>query len=174
MQAKGTATARAGNAIGGGDWGMDRIVPDAILAYINGRKLRIRNPEAVRPWQYVLDALSGYLTLVEKLYAEPKKFSGAWNFGPGRGNAVSVRRLVTELSANFRGGINYSFDKGKHPHEARYLYLDCNKSNAQLGWRGKYGLKELIESTACWYDAFLSGADVREYSLMQIGEYEKE
>ena len=165
------ATARAGNVIGGGDWALDRIVPDCIKAVSKGKKIEIRNPKAIRPWQHVLEPLSGYLLLGQKLISKGAKFAQAFNFGPEK-NAV---RTVWELSS----GLVKHLGKGKiviskkdNLHEAQLLMLDINKVKKQLGWQPAWNFNKTVEKTAAWYKAFYDGKDMQSFTVSQIKEYE--
>lgn len=159
------ATARAGNVIGGGDWAADRLVPDLIRARLKGRLALVRNPQAIRPWQHVLEPLNGYLILAEKLYQTPKKFSGAWNFGPEKKDAKPVKWLASQL------GIRIRPQPGRHPREARYLRLDPAKAKKLLGWRPRWGLKKALAMIVEWTRAWVDGADPQTVCLAQIAEY---
>jgi CDP-glucose 4,6-dehydratase len=156
------ATARAGNVIGGGDFGVDRLVPDAMRAAASGSVLRVRNPDAVRPWQHVLNPLHGYLLLAER--AE----RGGWNFGPADDETRPVSWVVDRL------GVAWEPDPGDHPHEAHHLSLDSTKARTRLGWAPRWNLERGLDATAEWYAAHREGADVREVVLRQIGEYAAE
>ncbi len=165
------ASARAGNVIGGGDWAADRIIPDSMRAFNNNQNLRVRNPDAIRPWQHVLEPLSGYMTLCEKMWAQPSKFSGGWNFGP-EDESVSTVEEVTERISDLWGN-NASWDKsnGDHPHEATLLKLDTTKAEEQLGWAPKWDLDMALEKTVNWYKSYYSDENMYEMSLKQIEEY---
>ena len=164
------ATARAGNVIGGGDWATDRLVPDFIRAMLKGKKLVIRNPKAVRPWQYVLEPLHGYLLLAEKLYRHPGKYASAWNFGPDKKEAKPVEYLARKLCALW-GDASYSLDKRKHPHESGFLLLDAGKAKKELGWRPKWSLDQALERTVAWHRADQAGLEMRQVCLGQIKDY---
>lgn len=143
------ATARAGNVIGGGDWAEDRLVPDLIRAAESRQPLQVRNPGAVRPWQHVLEPLSGYLRLAQCLWSDAK-FAGAWNFGPGPAGEISVQSLVERLGMHCNAsGIGH--DDGKHPHEAAVLRLDAGKALQQLAWRPTWDIDTAVARTASWY-----------------------
>jgi CDP-glucose 4,6-dehydratase len=163
------ATARAGNVIGGGDWAVDRIVPDAMRAFAAGRPLRVRNPAAVRPWQHVLDPVLAYIGLAEMLAsAGGEGFAEGWNFGPAAASEVPVRRIVEGLAQAWGDGARWEHDGGEHPHEAAYLKLDCTKAAAQLGWRPVIGLDDALRMTVEWYRALEAGKDMRSATLDQI------
>jgi CDP-glucose 4,6-dehydratase len=167
------ASARAGNVIGGGDWAKDRLVPDVIKAYINGKPAKIRNPEAIRPWQHVLEPLSGYLTLAENLYLSPEEFSGAWNFGPNDIDAKPVRWVVNQLAEAW--GIDPAWQDDELPqlHEAHYLKLDISKARLQLGWEPKWTLGKALELTGQWYRGYSDGIDPKKMSIDQIEHYQE-
>ncbi len=162
------ATGRAGNVIGGGDFSLDRLVPDAVRAFSSGDLLRIRNPAAVRPWQHVLDPVLGYLRLAERLVQDGKGFAEAWNFGPTAASEVPVRRIVDDLVALWGAPARWEQEPGDHVHEATLLKLDCSKAAARLDWRGLVGIEEALRLTVEWYRAANDGADMRGLSLAQI------
>jgi CDP-glucose 4,6-dehydratase len=161
------ASARAGNVIGGGDWGEDRLVPDIMRAAHGGPGLRLRNPNSIRPWQHVVNPLSGYLLLAQALW-ESADFADAWNFGPPDDDARPVGRILDRLAAAWPGGIDWTVDDGPHPHEARYLKLDSSRARGRLGWRPPVGLDTALESIAEWHVALRDGADMRAVTLGQI------
>lgn len=163
------ATARAGNVIGGGDWAADRLIPDFLRACDAGRPLVIRSPLATRPWQHVLEPLSGYLILAERLWAEPAA-AGAWNFGPERADSESVEWIVRQLAVR-REGLDWRVDAGPQPHENIALTLDSSKARAFLGWRPRWPLATALDETLRWHDAWRSGADMRATSIAQIERY---
>jgi CDP-glucose 4,6-dehydratase len=174
------ASARAGNVIGGGDWAVDRLVPDIMRAWEKNETVLIRHPEAVRPWQHVLEPLSGYLTLAERLYQAGAEFAEGWNFGPGEEDARTVRYVVSELARLWReeGGKNsgkdaaqWELDSSPRPHEAHLLRLDSAKANARLGWAPRWKLDEALAETVRWYRAHLRGEALRGVSERQIEEY---
>ncbi len=167
----GVASARAGNVIGGGDWAPDRLVPDMMRAWAVGDAVVIRNSEAVRPWQHVLEPLSGYLQLAEKLYADGPEFGEGWNFGPADSDARPVRYLVTELARIWGSDARWRFDEAAHVHEAHLLKLDSSKAVARLGWAPRWSLDETLEHTAEWYRGYDRGEDMSARSLKQIEEY---
>ena len=127
----GLASARSGNVIGGGDWAKDRLVPDCIRSILKGEKIIIRNPQSIRPWQHVLEPLSGYLILAQKLYEKGTPYAEAWNFGPDDQDAKTVEWIVKEMCTKWGEDASYEIDKGKHPHEAHYLKLDCSKAKSE-------------------------------------------
>jgi len=145
------ASVRAGNVIGGGDWSENRIIPDCIRAFENEKPVTIRNPKAIRPWQFVLEPLLGYLILGVRMNESPKKYSVAWNFGPESSNNVNVGALVKKLIDVYEKGEYRDGSKGNAPHEARFLALDINKSKYELGWFPVLNFSETLEFTAFWY-----------------------
>ncbi|WP_342740143.1 CDP-glucose 4,6-dehydratase [Bradyrhizobium sp. B117] len=161
------ATVRAGNVIGGGDWSTDRLVPDAMRAFISKQPLRIRNPSSVRPWQHVLDPLIGYLVLTERLVNEGKRFEGGWNFGPQMDGEVSVAVLADALVRHWGEGCSWEREHGEQPHEANYLKLDCSKARNLLGWRPLIEFEDVLRLTVDWYRAHQRGEDMRRFSLEQ-------
>jgi CDP-glucose 4,6-dehydratase len=162
------ATVRAGNVIGGGDWSQDRLVPDAMRAFWAGEPLLVRNPQAVRPWQHVLDPVLAYLLLAERLVTDGAAFAEGWNFGPAAAGEVAVERVVDGLAHRWGGGAAWRAASGQHPHEAAYLKLDCSKAAERLAWRPLVGLERSLELTVDWYRAQQRGDDMRELSLRQI------
>ncbi|MBR0856687.1 CDP-glucose 4,6-dehydratase [Bradyrhizobium liaoningense] len=163
------ATARAGNVFGGGDWARDRLVPDAMQAFLAGEALRIRNPNSVRPWQHALDPVLGYLTLVERL-ASDDRFIGGWNFGPDAASEVPVGTVVDHLIALWGDGARWTADAGPHPHEASYLRLDCAKARTELRWTPRLDLAQGLRLTVDWYKALREGRDLRKFSLDQLDQ----
>ncbi len=149
----GLATARAGNVIGGGDWSADRLVPDAIRAFSAGRALEIRNPDAVRPWQHVLEPLNGYLLLAEALAADPARFACGWNFGPTPADMASVRDVVDLLARHWGAEQQWEKQAGDHPHEAAMLTLDSSAAADALAWRPRLSLDRTLGLTSDWYRA---------------------
>ena len=168
------ATARAGNVIGGGDWACNRIIPDFIKKINQKQKLSIRNPTAIRPWQYVLEPLSGYLVLAERLFLKGKDFAEAWNFGPDNQDDKSVEWLISEFDNEYAGGNNFQIELNNDlPYEANYLKLDCSKSKKRLGWIPKLELKNSISMTSAWYKNFYKGnQDMYSFTVEQIKQFE--
>jgi CDP-glucose 4,6-dehydratase len=166
------ASARAGNVIGGGDWSEDRLIPDALKAFEAGRPLMIRNPLATRPWQHVLEPLSGYLVLAQALYQEGIKFASAWNFGPRDEDARSVQEVINLLVERSPSGAQWEQDTSEQPHEAHSLKLDCSKADQLLGWRPKWSLETAVQNIAVWQKAFLAKEDMQRISLKQIDAYQ--
>jgi CDP-glucose 4,6-dehydratase len=168
------ATARAGNVIGGGDWGKDRLIPDILRAIVSGIPLRVRNPLAVRPWQHVLEPLSGYLLLAEKLYTAGEEYACPWNFGPAEEDARPVKWLVERLARDWQGKFVWETDPRAHPHEAHELRLDAAKARCQLGWRPRWRLETALARVVDWHQAWLAGEDMRDFTLAQIAAFEEE
>ncbi|AKD25225.1 CDP-glucose 4,6-dehydratase [Polynucleobacter duraquae] len=166
------ASARAGNVIGGGDWSVDRLIPDAIKAFEAKENLMIRNPLATRPWQHVLEPLSGYLVLAQALYEEGARFDGGWNFGPLDENARSVQETINLLIKNWGSAVSWVQDQDEQPHEAHLLKLDCSKARQHLGWVPRLSLEQAIESITQWHHAYQQQSDMRETSLRQIARYQ--
>jgi CDP-glucose 4,6-dehydratase len=166
------ASARAGNVIGGGDWGEDRLVPDIMRAALAGERVRVRNPNSIRPWQHVLNPLSGYLVLAQALWDSPEHAAG-WNFGPADEDARSVGWIVRRLGELWPQELGEpQLDDGSHPHEARYLKLDSARARARLGWRPLVGLDAALESVVEWYRQLREGADMRAVTLGQIETFQ--
>jgi CDP-glucose 4,6-dehydratase len=166
------ASARAGNVIGGGDWAVDRLIPDFLRALDAGQTLTIRSPSATRPWQHVLEPLFGYLTLAEKLYTEGQDFAGAWNFGPEDADARPVQWIVEYLCSQVPDSF-WQCDNAPQPHEANYLRLDSSKAKVKLGWHPRWNLQSALSHTLAWHHAWKRGADMAATTLEQIREYEK-
>jgi len=166
------ASARAGNVIGGGDWASDRIVPDCIRALLRNETIVIRNPHAIRPWQHVLEPLSGYLLLARKLYEHPLRYAGGWNFGPDDDYPPrSVAWLVDRLCAKWSGKASYATDNGEHHHEAHQLRLDCSRAKAELGWRPRWKIEKALDSIVEWTKRYEGGENMSEVCLKQIEGY---
>jgi CDP-glucose 4,6-dehydratase len=165
------ASARAGNVIGGGDWGEDRLIPDIMRAALADAAVEIRNPGATRPWQHVLNPLSGYLLLAERLFDDPAAAT-AWNFGPAETDARPVGWIVERLDALWPGGLRWERDGGVHPHEARYLKVDSSRARGRLGWAPRWGLERALESIVEWYVALRAGEDMRALSLAQLSAFQ--
>jgi CDP-glucose 4,6-dehydratase len=164
------ASARAGNVIGGGDWGEDRLLPDALRAVERGEPLLVRNPAAVRPWQHVLNPLSGYLTLAQRLWDQPAA-SRAWNLGPPEGDARPVGWVVERLAELWEGELSWAADERSNPPEAALLTLDSGAAIRELGWRFAWGLDEALERVVEWHRAQRAGADMRAYTVGQIAAF---
>ena len=165
------ATARAGNVIGGGDWANDRLVPDIMRAIINGEKVLIRNPLAIRPWQHVLEPLTGYLILAEKLYKEGSGFAGAWNFGPDYDDAKNVGWIAEQLCARTNHTAGIEIDKGKQPHEANILKLDCSKAKTHLHWHPRWNLESSLDRISGFITCYKQKGDLLQYCSEEIITY---
>ena len=168
------ATARAGNVIGGGDWAEDRLIPDILRAIQNRQSVNIRNPHATRPWQHVLEPLSGYLALAEALYSQGSAFAEAFNFGPTEDDAKPVQWIVERLVQQWGDGANWKLDQAEHPHEAHYLKLDCSKAKMRLDWRPRWTLAQALENIIVWHKAHQRGDDMRELSSRQIAAFQEQ
>jgi CDP-glucose 4,6-dehydratase len=167
------ASARAGNVIGGGDWGEDRLVPDIMRAALERRTLRVRNPDAIRPWQHVLNPLSGYMRLAEALW-ESKDYAGGWNFGPDERDVKPVRWIVERVSELWGDPVRWESDGDSHPHEAHYLRLDSAKARTRLGWEPIWDLDRALASIVDWCKSYQAGEDVRELVNTQIDAFTAE
>jgi CDP-glucose 4,6-dehydratase len=164
------ATARAGNVIGGGDWASDRLIPDFLRAIDDDKKLFIRSPNAVRPWQHVLEPISGYLTLAEKLVTNSNNFAEAWNFGPQENDSKSVSWVVDYLSQKIPN-IKWDTDKTTQPHETMLLLLDNSKAQSRLNWKPQWSIKTAIDKTIEWHHAWKENQSMTEVSISQIKSY---
>lgn len=165
------ASARAGNVIGGGDWAGDRLIPDILRAIEAGQSVNIRNPHATRPWQHVLEPLSGYLALAEKLYTQGPAFAEAFNFGPADEDARPVQWIVEQLTQQWGDGAAWHLDGGTHPHEAHYLKLDCSKARGSLGWKPRWRLDQALQAIIVWHKARHCGQNMKALCLQQINDY---
>lgn len=169
------ATARAGNVIGGGDWAKDRIIPDAMRAFMAKQPLKVRNPASIRPWQHVLEPLAGYLQLCQQLVAAPEYFSEGWNFGPGEEDAQPVSKLADIMVKSW--GENACWQQqsdNEQPHEAQYLKLDCAKAKTRLKWRPQWRLEYALQQSVAWYKAWHQGVDMNQFTLAQMADYQKQ
>jgi len=166
------ASARAGNVIGGGDWSEDRLIPDAIKAFEANKVLMIRNPLATRPWQHVLEPLSGYLILAQALYEHGSTFASGWNFGPSDEDNRSVQEVVDILISGWGQKAHWENDGSEQPHEANLLKLDCSKAKIYLGWTPKWNIEMAIEKVIQWQKAFRNKENMQEITLSQIIEYQ--
>jgi CDP-glucose 4,6-dehydratase len=167
----GAASVRAGNVIGGGDWSIDRIVPDCIRALKNNEPIQLRNPDATRPWQHVLEPLSGYLLLASRMYENPKSFGCSYNFGPDSGEMYTVKCLAEELIAFWGAGVIEITKKDDDPKEAGLLHLNCDKAHHDLGWHSRWNFKKTVEQTAQWYKTVNDGENTVSITRQQIIEY---
>ena len=170
----GIATVRAGNVIGGGDWASNRLIPDIMNAIMTEKELYIRSPNAVRPWQHVLEPLAAYMELAEKLHGgNDPKFCSAWNFGPAREGCKPVEWILNEINSLSGERLNWKTDKSQQPHEANLLMLDCSKALTHLEWTPSWSLLEALRETVAWYDAFTQNSNMRDTSISQILKYTK-
>jgi len=165
------ASVRAGNVIGGGDWGTDRLIPDCFRAISNKEPIIIRNPHAIRPWQHVIEPLYGYLLLAVKLYELGTPFAQAWNFGPNDYDARPVEWIVQKICSLWGDGATYKLDQGSNPHEANYLKLDCSKAKAELNWQSRWSLDTALGKIISWNRAYQQGQDMVAVCLQHIKEY---
>lgn len=165
------ATARAGNVIGGGDWALDRLLPDILRALQNKESVLIRNPHAIRPWQHVLEPLSGYLLLAERLYTHGQVDAEGWNFGPRDEDARPVQWIVEHLCDSWGNGASWTLQPGNHPHEASFLKLDISKARQRLQWAPRWSLETALTRITEWHQAWLSDQDMRTVCLNQISQY---
>ncbi len=166
----GLASVRAGNVIGGGDWALDRIIPDCIRALKGNNPIKIRSPRSTRPWQHVLEPLSGYMLIAMKLYQQPKEFAGAWNFGPYVDSIKPVNELCKEVVKVYGKGEIEIIDDN-HKHEAGVLHLNCDKSNTFLKWKPTWGFEDTIKHTINWYKEFEKGTNCEEITAQDINKY---
>ncbi len=167
------ATVRAGNVIGGGDWAADRLLPDILAAFEQGRPATIRNPNAIRPWQHVLEPLRGYLTLAERLVAHGPDFAEGWNFGPNDEDAKPVGWIVEQMAGLWGNNAQWQTDSGEHPHEAHFLKLDISKARSRLNWHPVLRLPEALKLIVDWSKQRHAGADMRAHTLAQIHHYQQ-
>lgn len=165
------ASARAGNVIGGGDWAEGRLIPDILRAVVANEPVKIRYPKAIRPWQHVLEPLSGYLLLAERLYSYGPSFAEAWNFGPSDADVQPVEWIVEHITRQWGAGATWVVDGGDHPHEAAHLKLDSSKARQVLGWNARWSLATSLERIVEWHRAYASGSDIRACTLAQIEDY---
>ena len=170
----GLATARAGNVIGGGDWALDRLVPDILAALEQQQPVLIRNPHAIRPWQHVLEPLSGYLLLAQRLYEYGHTDAEGWNFGPRDEDAQPVQWIVERLCEAWGSGASWSLQPGNHPHEAHFLKLDISKARQRLHWAPRWSLQTALIRITEWHKAWLAGDDMRAVCLNQITQYQSD
>jgi CDP-glucose 4,6-dehydratase len=166
------ASARAGNAVGGGDWTSDQLIPDVMRAFLAGRPCEIRNPCATRPWQFVLEPLRGYLMLAERLSGDAPKFASGWNFGPADSDARQVSWIAEKLACSWGDNASWHRDETTHPHEAHSLKLDASKAKALLNWHPVLPLNQALEWIVEWYRGYQASADLRKLTCSQIERYE--
>ena len=166
------ASGRAGNVIGGGDWAVDRLIPDILRSVSDGTPVSIRNPLAIRPWQHVLEPVSGYLVLAQALWSDPETAAAAWNFGPRDDDAQPVQWIVEHLCARWGDGAHWMHDERVQPHEARYLKLDISKARkAGLGWQPRWTLSDALDRIVAWQRAWLSGTDMHAYCHTELERF---
>ena len=166
------ASARAGNAIGGGDWTNNQLIPDLMRAFLAEQSCPIRSPSSIRPWQFVLEPLRGYLTIAERLAEDGARFGGGWNFGPAEADAKPVSWLADQLVRSWGHGASWSRDATSHPPEAHFLKLDASKAKSLLNWQPRLPLPQALEWIVEWYRAFQAGANLRSLTRSQIERYE--
>ncbi len=163
------SSVRAGNVIGGGDWAAERLIPDLCSAFAQGKKAEIRSPNAIRPWQHVLEPLAGYLLLAEKSYMQPQQYAGGWNFGSDYQDAKSVAWIADKLSSIWGGDTGWFIKNVDHQlHEANVLLLDCSKARSLLNWSPRLNLSQSLELTASWYKTYAQNNDMRVFTEQQI------
>jgi CDP-glucose 4,6-dehydratase len=167
------ATVRAGNVIGGGDWAEDRLIPDILSGFQDRRMVSIRNPQAIRPWQHVMEPLRGYLTLAERLYESGPEFAEAWNFGPNDDDAKPVGWIVERMAESWGNDAQWQLDGGEHPHEAHYLKLDISKARSRLDWHPALRLEDALKLIIDWAKQRQAGADIKKLTLTQIHNYQR-
>jgi CDP-glucose 4,6-dehydratase len=165
------ASARAGNVIGGGDWAADRLLPDMMRAFLSRQAVIIRYPDAIRPWQHVLEPLSGYLQLAENLWNNGSAFAEGWNFGPNDEDAKPVRWIVEQCVQLWGEQASWHLTESPQLHEATYLKLDCAKSKAKLHWHPRWDIEQALQHTVSWYQAFGRGESMQDVTLSQIKTY---
>ena len=165
------SSVRAGNVIGGGDWGEDRLIPDIINGISKKQSIEIRNPNFIRPWQFVLDALNGYLILAEKMWKNGRDFSEAWNFGPKENDCKTVQWVLENMSSKWEEMFSWEKNSGNNPHESKILKLNCTKANKRLGWETKLTIDETIQWTIDWYREYFNDSDMKTVSENQIDKF---
>lgn len=164
------ASVRAGNVIGGGDWATDRLIPDIVRAILTGEQVEIRSPNAVRPWQHVLEALGGYLAIAERMIGGDVTMAEGWNFGPSDDDARSVDWILQRMLETWGAG-SWKRTSVPQPHEAHFLRLDCSKARRALGWRPVWGIEKAIDRIVEWHRSFADGEDARVISQAQLNAY---
>ena len=165
------SSVRSGNVIGGGDWAKDRLIPDIVNGISKRTPTQIRNIKSVRPWQFVLEPLFGYLLLAQRMWKDGKEFSEPWNFGPDEKDCKSVKWILEKISTEWDDGFSWKEDTRKNPHEAEMLKLDCNKAKKRLGWKTKLDVNETIEWTINWYKEYFKNSDMKKYTEDQIDKF---
>jgi len=172
-QGVGLASVRAGNVIGGGDWADDRLIPDILRSFEENESVVIRNPKATRPWQHVLEPLSGYLILAQKMYNNPNKYAEGWNFGPNKEDVKSVDWILDKMIAKWPGS-SWKLDVNSNPHEADFLKLDISKAKSKLGWSPIWELSQTLEKIINWHQAWFNKEDMQAICLAEIEEYTRD
>jgi len=170
-QGIGLASVRAGNVIGGGDWSEDRLIPDILHAFEKRKAVVIRNPQSTRPWQHVLEPLSGYLVLAQKLYEQPDAYAEGWNFGPHDDDAKPVDWILNRMVKMWGDGASWNLDEGNHPHEAGYLKLDISKAQACLDWQPTWQLEHTLKRIVDWHQAWLNNEEMQAVCFNEIQDY---
>jgi len=165
------SSVRSGNVIGGGDWAKDRLIPDIMNSISKRIPTQIRNTRSIRPWQFVLEPLFGYLILAQRMWEEGKEFSEPWNFGPDETDCKSVKWILEKISKELDDGFSWKEDTRDNPHEAEMLKLDCNKAKKRLGWKTKLDVNETIEWTVNWYKEYFKNSDMKQYTENQIDKF---
>ncbi len=165
------ASVRAGNVIGGGDWALDRLIPDILRAIQAGQPVKIRSPDAIRPWQHVLEPLSGYLTLAERLHRDGTAYAEGWNFGPADEDTKPVQWIVEQLTTLWGDGASWELEQHPQLHEAHHLKLDCSKAHGKLGWSPRWNLERTLGSIVAWHKGYCSNGDMQSLCMNQINEY---
>jgi CDP-glucose 4,6-dehydratase len=165
------ASARAGNVIGGGDWAEDRLIPDILRAFEKSKPVVIRNPLSTRPWQHVLEPLSGYLVLAQELFLNGDEFAEGWNFGPKDEDCKPVSWILDKMVESWGGKASWSLDKENNPHEAGFLKLDCSKAASRLKWKPKWNLQLTLKSIVDWHQVYSNGGDLKKQCLKEINTY---
>jgi len=166
----GLASVRAGNVIGGGDWADDRLIPDILRSFEKNEPVVIRNPKATRPWQHVLEPLSGYLVLAQKMYHDQNKYAEGWNFGPNENDAKPVGWILDKMIAKWPNS-SWELDSSSNPHESNFLQLDISKAESKLGWKPVWGLNQTLEKIIAWHQAWTNKKDMQAVCLSEIKEY---
>ncbi len=172
-QGVGLASVRAGNVIGGGDWADDRLIPDILRSFEKNESVVIRNPNATRPWQHVLEPLSGYLVLAQKLYNDQDKYAEGWNFGPHKSDVKPVDWILDEMISKWPNA-SWELDQNSNPHEAGFLQLDISKAESKLGWKPVWGLSHTLKKIIDWQKAWLNQENMQIVCLSEIQEYMKD
>jgi CDP-glucose 4,6-dehydratase len=167
------ASVRAGNVIGGGDWACDRLIPDILRSFESGDPIIVRNPKAIRPWQHVLEPLSGYLILAQNLYRDQKKYAESWNFGPNDNDARPVSWILDQMIQRWGTSSSWRLDRHTNPHEATYLKLNISKAKKRLHWDPIWNLEKALDFIIEWQKQYLRGEDMQSVSLSQIKLYQK-